>query len=96
MSDFSLEHRLLVNSCVSQEQMAAIIMSHLLNALAYLGSKGICYVEIIQTRQYYPAPLTELNIKPNSDSIVRISAFVERESELIDVVELHALLLQKS
>lgn len=45
-SDSMLEHRMLINPMRFTEDMAAIIMSHLLSALAYLENEGICHCNV--------------------------------------------------
>lgn len=87
MSDSTLEHRMLVNPMRFTESMAAIIMSHLLSALAYLESEGICHRDVKPDNillSHSPDEILWPTTARLSD--FGLSAFVESETELIDVV----------
>lgn len=87
MSDSTLEHRMLVNPMRFTEDVAAIIMSHLLSALAYLESEGICHRDVKPDNillSHSPDELLWPTTARLSD--FGLSAFVESETELIDVV----------
>lgn len=87
MSDSTLEHRMLVNPMRFTEDVAAIIMSHLLSALAYLESEGICHRDVKPDNillSHSPDELLWPTTARLSD--FGLSAFVGSETELIDVV----------
>lgn len=87
MSDSTLEHRMLVNPMRFSEDTAAIIMSHLLSALAYLESEGICHRDVKPDNVLLSHSLDE-TLWPTTARLsdFGLSAFVESETELIDVV----------